>query len=370
MIYLDNAATTVALPSVAKAVAEALTENFANPAAQYRLGLEAELKVGEVKAQICKILGEGEVIFTSGATESNNYAILGLAATYGRRKKRVVTTEVEHPSVLKACLELKNRGFEVEIVKPQNGIISPEAIVSAVNENTCLVTCMLVNNETGYILPIKEAFSQIKRKFPDCITHTDCVQGFLKLPVLFKALCADAVSISGHKVHAPKGIGGLWLKKGVRISPILFGGGQQNGLRSGTEPTPLIFGFGQAVAELSKTVQSRYEKVADINLFARQRLQESGCIINSPQGSSPYVLSFATGCIKSETMLHYLDSLGIMVSAGSACSKGKKSEVLLAFGHSADTTLRASFTAETAKEEIEALAAGVANGIKTLAKIR
>ena len=370
MIYLDNAATTKVLPSVAEAVHKALTENYANPSAQYRFGLDAELEMARVKDSITAILGEGAVLFTSGATEANNQAIFGLAKTYGRRKKRIVVTAIEHPSVLSACMELKNQGFEVVLVQPENHEITAQAIISAVDDNTCLVSAMLVNNETGLILPIKEAFSAIKRKFPDCITHTDCVQGFLKLPILYKTLNADAISISGHKVHAPKGVGALWVKKGVRIAPIIHGGGQQNALRSGTEPTPLIFGFGEAIKVLSKDVKERFEKVTEINAYARKKLLEIGCTINSNDFASPYILSFSVGVVKSETMLHFLDSQGVCVSAGSACSKGKKSEVLQALNHPADTTLRVSFTASTTQDEIDALVQGVAKGLETLAKIR
>lgn len=374
MIYLDNAATTKVCREASEAACYAMTEVFGNPSSLHRLGIEAEKLVRFSSEIISRALGSqpSEIIFTSGATESSNLAIFGLAENYGRRKKRIVTTSIEHPSVLEPMKKLAERGFELKIVEPdENGEITEEALVSAVDGGTCLISAMLVNNETGYILPIERAFSRIKKLYPDCMTHCDCVQGFMKLPVKAKALSADAISLSGHKIHAPKGIGALWIKKGVRVAPTVFGGGQQGGIRSGTEAVPSIYAFAKAVEALMLTLSERFEHACGLRDYAVKRLSEAGAIINSKSGGSPYILSVSLPCIKSETLLHFLESRDIFVSSGSACSRGKKSGVLRAFGLSdgiIDSTVRISTSAETSKGDIDALAEAFNEASATLVK--
>ena len=377
MIYLDNAATTKVCPEAADAVLYAMTEAFGNPSSLHGLGIEAEKLINFSKEKIASAIGgiPSEIIFTSGATESNNLAIFGLAENYGRRKKKIVTTAVEHPSVLEAMKKLASDGYELTVVEPDsNGEITEDALVGAVDGSTCLISAMLVNNETGYILPVSRAFSRIKKLYPDCMTHCDCVQGFMKLPLSAKALCADAISLSGHKIYAPKGVGALWVKKGVRVAPILRGGGQQNGLRSGTEAVPLIYGFGKAVEALSKTVGTRFEHAEEIRDYAVNRISEiDGAVINSKENASPYILSIALPGIKSETVLHYLEQSGIYVSSGSACSRGKKSSVLAAFrfpAKIADSTVRISTSFETEKEDIDALVRGLRLANETLVRTK
>ncbi len=376
MIYLDNAATTAVLRSSANAAVFAMTEAYGNPSSLYHFGIEAERLVNFSREKTAAAISAKpeEIFFTSGATESNNAAVLGLAETYGRRKKRVVTTAVEHPSVAEAFKRLGERGYDVVTVTPdQDGNLTEDMLFSAVDENTCLISAMLVNNETGYILPIGNAFKRIKKAFPDCMTHCDCVQGFMKLPFTVKELSADALSFSGHKVHAPKGIGGLYLKKGVRMSPLIVGGGQQNGVRSGTESVPLIYAFGKAVEELSGNIGERLEHAKAIKKYAVEKLIGMGAAINSPENASPYIISASVPGIKSETMLHYLESVGIAVSSGSACSKGKKSRVLTAFGLKdsvADTTIRISTSYMTTKEEIDRLADGISEAMSKLVRIK
>lgn len=376
MIYLDNAATTRVMSKAAEAAAFAMTEDYGNPSSLHKMGIEAEKLIDFAKARILSALGDpsGSVIFTSGATESNNTAIFGLANTYGRRKKRVVTTSIEHPSVARAFERLSETGYSVSYVHPNSdGEITAEMLASAVDDDTCLISAMLVNNENGYILPIGEAFSKIKRAHPECMTHCDCVQGFEKLPISAKKLCADVISISGHKIYAPKGVGAMYLKKGVRLSPVLFGGGQQKGLRSGTEAVPLIYALGVAVSELTPTISERLERVSIINEYAKERLLAIGAVILSGKDASPYILSIAVPGIKSETMLHFLEQDEIYVSGGSACSKGKLSAVPTEFGvggRLSDSIIRLSFSADNLPLEIDRLCQKMSAGMAELAKIK
>lgn len=377
-IYLDNAATTKVMTEVSEAAAYAMTEVYGNPSSLHHLGIDAERLITYSKKQIMSALGvsadQGEIIFTSGATEGNNTAIFGVTETYGKRKKRVVTTTVEHPSVEKAFDRLEEKGFEVVRISPdENGEITAEAIAGAVNENTCLVSAMLVNNENGYILPIGEAFSKIKKRYPECFTHCDCVQGFEKIPLSQKKLGADIITMSGHKIHAPKGIGAMFIKKGVRLSPLMVGGGQQKGIRSGTEPVPMIYAFGKAVEILSGSLNERYSHACEINAYMREKLSGVGAVILSKEVASPYILSIAVPDIKSETMLHFLEEKNIFVSSGSACSKGKTSDVPTEFGVEPkylDSIIRLSFSYETDFSDIDALVETVSDGMKNLAKIR
>lgn len=376
MIYLDNAATTKVMPQAVNAAAIAMEQSFGNPSSLHRMGVEAERLVSYSKNKILSALGDtsGDVIFTSGATEANNMAIFGLYETYGRRKKRIVTTSVEHPSVAEPMSKLQRLGCEVVRISPDSsGKISRDAIADAVNDDTFLVSAMLVNNETGSVLPVAEAFSLIKKRFPECKTHCDCVQGFEKLPVSAKKLCADAISLSGHKIHAPKGIGALYLKKSVKLSPLMLGGGQQGGLRSGTEAVPLIYGLGKAVEILTESLSERYAEAAEINRLARRRLSDIGAVVISESDASPYILSIAVPNIKSETMLHFLEESEIYVSSGSACSKGKKSGVLKEFGvHDKylDSVIRLSFSHDTSAEDIEFLCKRIKAGMDSLVKIK
>lgn len=376
MIYLDNAATTKVMPAAVEGVITGMTECFGNPSSLHKLGVDAERLVSFSQRKILSALGDtsGRIIFTSGATESNNTAVFGLAEVYGRRKKRVVTTAVEHPSAAKAFEKLAEMGYDVTIIHPnEQGEITGDMLVNAVDSNTCLISAMLVNNETGYILPIEKAFPKIKKLYPECMTHCDCVQGFEKLHVSVKKLGCDALSLSGHKIYAPKGIGALYLKSGVRIKPMMLGGGQQNALRSGTEPVPLIYGMGKAVEALDSTLDERLEHIREVNEYARNALAQIGAVILSKSEASPYILSIAVPGLKSETVLHYLESAQIYVSSGSACSKGKKSGVLAEFKVSdkyIDSVIRLSFSYENTKEDIDLLAAKLREGMESLAKIK
>lgn len=375
MIYLDNAATTKVCDAAKDACLYAMSEVWGNPSSLHRLGIAAEKIIQSSKEEIAKAIGctADEIYFTSGATESNNTAILGLCETYGRRKKKIVTTAIEHPSVVQPFEKLKAMGYEVTIVYPdESGNISADDLIDAVDSNTCLISAMLVNNENGYILPIEKAFNEIKAEYPDCMTHCDCVQGFEKIPVKVKSLCCDVMSISGHKIYAPKGVGALYIKKGVRVAPLIIGGGQQKNFRSGTESVPMIYSFGQTVKELTPSMMQRYEKVKALNEYARNKLSQiNELVINSPKSASPYILNFSLCGFKSETILHYLESFDIYVSSGSACSRGKKSSVLKAFGLSdtlTDSAIRISFSADTQESDIDTLCEKLQDAVSSLAK--
>lgn len=363
MIYLDSAATTKPSETCIRAMESAMREHYGNPSSLHSFGLDAEQTAERARKQIAAALGcePAALTFTSGATESNHLAIRGAAAVYGKRRRRVVTTAVEHACVRAAFDRLEAEGFDVVRISPRSdGKLYAEDFAAAVDDSTCLISMMLVNNETGAVLPVAETFAQIKREHPDTVTHCDAVQGFLKLPFTPEKLHADLLTISGHKVHAAKGIGALYHKKGIRLQPLLTGGEQENGLRAGTESVPLIAGFGAVCAELSGSVSARYEKIDALRKAAAEQLSAlDGVTVQSPADASPYILSFSVKGLRSETMLHFLAEREIYVSSGSACSKGKQSGVLQAFGirqDAADSTLRVSFCAENTEADIAALA--------------
>ena len=372
MIYLDNAATTKPCPEAVQAAVNAMTECFGNPSSLHRAGLDAQLIVDGARRIIAGTLGADSscIYFTSGATESNNLALRGAAAAYGRRKKRIVASSVEHASVEETLSALEKNGFEVVRVSPVEGRFRAADFVAACNEDTFLITMMYVNNETGYILPVKETFTAVKRRFPDIITHSDCVQAYMKLPVKPASLGADLVSLSGHKIHGGKGCGVLYVKKGARVLPIITGGKQEKGIRSGTEPVPMIAAMGAAAEVLASTIDSRWERVSAL----RSRLTEllsgiDGVEINSQEDGSPYVVNISAAGKRSEIMLHYLEQREIYVSSGSACSKGQQSGVPAQFGITgkrADSALRISMTAETTEEELETFAQALREGTENV----
>lgn len=372
--YLDNAATTKPCAEAVNAMMRCFTENFGNPSSLHKAGLSAQQEVSRARSIIASALGcdTREIIFTSCATESTNTALRSTAAAYGRRRKKIVTSAVEHASVKKTLAFLaENEGFEITEVKPdESGSYKARDFLSACDENTVLITMMMVNNETGHLLPVKETFSMVKRKFPHIITHCDAVQAFMKYPVKAPALSADLVSVSGHKIHAAKGIGALYVKKGTKLRPLILGGKQENNLRAGTESVPLIAGFGAAVEALAPCMDKNFEYVKGLNDSLREQLSKlEGIRILSPENASPYILSIIVPPIRSEIMLHYLESKDVFVSSGSACSKGAGSGIPEIFGASqreADSILRISFCAENTPDDISALVNGIASGQKEI----
>lgn len=375
MIYLDNAATTKPCKAAADAVMKGL-ECFGNPSSLHSLGLEAETLMNGQREVIAAAVGAQakEIFFTSGATESSNTAIFGAYAAQGKRKHRIVTTSVEHPSVANPINKLEQLGCEVVRLSPdENGQISPKAVLDAVNGDTLLVSMMLVNNEVGAVFDVGGAFGLVKKKYPDVLTHCDCVQGFMKLPFTVKKLCADMISLSGHKVYAPKGVGALYVRSGVHIPPFMLGGGQEKGFRSGTESVPLICGFGAAVAALSGKVDENFKRARSVQGYLIQRCGENGGITVNFVGGSPYVTSISVQGLKSEVLLHFLEKKGIFVSSGSACSKGRKSSVIKEFRvpeKLSDSVLRISFSVDTTNEDIDGLMGAISEAQGSLARIR
>ena len=363
-VYLDNAATTKPCEPAVSAVFQNMVEDFGNPSSLHRLGLNAENNMNEARKAIAAALvcDPKCITFTSGATEANNTIIFGAARNYGKRnRKKIVVSAIEHPSVAEPIKRLEETGeYTVVRIKPdRNGCIDPDEFIKAVDADTFLVSCMLVNNETGSINPVKKIFSQVKRNFPECITHCDAVQGFLKIPIKSADLFADAIVVSGHKVHAVKGVGAMFIKSGVRIAPLVYGGGQEKGLRSGTESVPLIAGFGAAVRALMGTMKTAYSNAETF--------------IVSALLYAVFILNFSVEGIRSEIMLHYLESREIYVSSGSACSKGAHSSVLTAMGipdKVADSAIRVSICRTTTMGDIDALVNAIRDGYDSLAKTK
>lgn len=369
-IYLDNAATTKPCGEAVSAAVDAMTENYGNPSSLHRAGLDAQLAVDKARKAIAASIGadSSEIYFTSGATESNNLALRGISAAYGRKRRKIVISSVEHASVDETASALGKNGFEIVRISPRDdGRFYADDFISACDENTCLVSMMLVNNETGYIMPVRETFMAVKRSFPEIITHCDCVQGYMKLPIKAASLGADLISLSAHKIHGVKGVGAIYIKKGVRVIPIVTGGKQEKGIRSGTESVPLIAAFGAAVDKFRPTIAERYERVSQLKAHLLGKIGGiENVAVNSPSDGSPYVINISAVGKRSEIMLHFLESKGIYVSSGSACSKGQQSGVLGEFGISgkrADGAVRISITAQTTEEELDEFAEALAEGM-------
>ena len=375
-IYLDNSATTRVCEKSAEKVLELMTQCYGNPSSLHKKGLEAQREVAHARQAVAVSLSAQprEIIFTSGGTEANNLAVLGGAAAGRRRGKRIVTTAIEHPSVLEPMRQLEKEGFEVVFLTPDaDGRVPEEAVLKAVTGDTILISVMAVNNEPGSIQPIEVLKKAVKRAGAPALVHVDGVQAYGKLPLRPEKLGIDLLTVSGHKIHGPKGVGALYVSKNARILPRTFGGGQERELRPGTEAAPLIAGLGAAVEELPdwRQAYSRMEKLRDYTLQKLSGLE--GVEVNSPVEGLPYLLNFSALGIRSETMLHFLAQRGIYVSSGSACAKGKQSHVLKAAGlpdSRISSAIRVSFSRESTKRDADALAEGVREGLACLARAR
>ncbi len=373
MVYLDNSATTKPCAGAVEAAVQMMTENFGNASSLHGAGVQAMKVLMEARRTVADALGcdSAEIYFTSGGTEANNMAVFG-AAQAGRHKgKRIVTTAVEHESVLEPCSELEKAGFEVIRILPDRfGRITAGQIAEAIDQNTVLVSVMHVNNESGAVFPVETIRSAIKRAGAPALLHIDCVQSFGKLPVRVKKLDADLVTVTAHKIHGPKGIGALYIKKGVHIPPRTFGGEQEGKMRPGTESTPLIAAFAAAVKALPdhKKVQ---KQVQALNEAARRGMEDLGMVINSAPEASPYILNAALEGIRSQTLIQFLSSRGVCVSSGSACARGKRSHVLQAMGLAddrIDSSIRISFSRDNTEEDIAALCAALQEAKAQLAR--
>lgn len=373
--YLDNSATTKVSENAAKKAMQLMCENFGNPSSLHSFGFEAEKELSAARENIASLIGakENEIYFTSGGTEANNLALMGTAEAKKRAGNKIIVTAIEHNSVLDTAKHLEALGYEVEFIYPKdkNGFDIKD-FENAIDEKTVLVSVMMTNNETGLMPPVSKIPAIIKRKSSPALFHIDAVQALGKENINVVSLKCDLMSISAHKIHGPKGVGALYIKKGVRILPRTFGGKQENSLRPGTEALPLIGAFSVAASEVK--VFENYDKISKLNIYLRQKLADlSDIIINSPDDASPYILNFSAKGIRSETMLHHLSGYGVYVSSGSACSKGGKSHVLSALSIDddlADSAIRVSFSKESTKEDVDALLEALELGLNTLQRKR
>lgn len=371
-IYLDNSATTKVCREAVDAMLPVLTDNFGNPSAVHTKGVRAKTALETARGRIADALScaPEEVYFSHSGTLANNTAIFGVAEMKKRAGNRIVTTALEHPSVSNCMARLEERGFEVIRLKPSaNGAFAPEDLLRAVNKNTILVSCMLVNNETGAINPVELLQKAVKRAGAPALIHVDAIQGFGKMPVKPNKLGVDLLTVSGHKIHGPKGVGALYIRKGVQIRPYIVGGGQENGLFSGTEPLPAIVGFGAAAAALPD-INRTLERMQDLRRYAVEQLKAIPSVaINSPADGLPYILNLSVAGIPSQVLINYLSERGIYVSAGSACKKGHRSEVLSVMGlppARIDSAIRVSMSRYTTREELDVFVSEIRNATKSI----
>lgn len=371
--YLDHAATTQVRPEAAKAAFEAMTEGWGNPSSRHALGVSAAEQIKKWRGEVAQVLGcrIEEVYFTSCGTEGNNWAIQTAAEVGKRKGKHIITSVLEHSAVLEPCKALERQGYEVTYLKPdKNGVLSMDELSAALRPDTILVSLMLVNNELGTINPIAEIARRIKASGSPALFHCDAVQGFLKVPFTPKELGVDFLSISGHKFHAPKGIGVLYVRNGVKLSPMILGGGQENGQRSGTEATAQMAAFATAARLGKETLERDLEHMAQLKEYAAQVLTERvpGLVLIG-EGKAPHIMPISLPGYKSEVILRFLSDRGVYVSSGSACHKGKPSRIYAALGLNKkilDGVLRISFSYDSTKEDVDALCAGLVEAQKML----
>ena len=373
--YLDNSATTVVSEAAANKALYMMTNEYGNPSSLHKKGLSAELELTKAKEIIADSLAvdSDEIFFTSGSTESNNTIVFGVAQAKRRAGKKIVTTAIEHSSVMESCKKLESDGFEVVYLTPdENGVIPLSAFEEAIDSDTILISVMAVNNETGSIQNIERISKIVKRKNPDAHFHCDGVQAYGKMVLKPKKWNVDSMCVSAHKVHGPKGVGALYIKKGSRVLPLLYGGEQQKKVRPGTECAPLIASFSVAVSEFDIASNREYVKGLRDYLVSELSKLES-VTINSSKDALPYVLNISVDGIKSETMLHHLEEDGVYVSSSSACAKGKRSYVLKAIGINdrlIDSSLRISFSKYNTKDDVDAFLSSLKRGIDTLSKFK
>ncbi len=382
-VYLDNSATTRCFDGVRELMGAVMDRAYGNPSSMHRVGIEAENYIKHAKEVLAGNLKvqEKELLFTSGGTESNNLAIIGCAMANRRAGMHLITTKIEHPAVLEPMRYLEKQGFRVTYLDvDESGRVRLSDLEKALCEDTILVSIMHVNNEIGSLQPVEEIGSLIERYRKDILFHVDAVQGYGKFILHPKRMKIDLLSISGHKIHGPKGVGVLYVNEAVKIQPILFGGGQQKGLRSGTENVPGIAGIGRAVEELYADFANRMDRLYELkSYFIEQLLELEGVSINGlpPEGAAavketaPHVVSASVSGIRAEVLLHSLEDRGIYISSGSACASNKPavSGTLKAVGLNEEllkSTVRFSFSVETTKEELEYTIAALKELLPTL----
>lgn len=371
LIYFDYAATTPVRPEAVQAMVDALGQ-FGNPSSRYEYARQAAQRVKEDRTVIAQAFGcsPAELYFTSCGTEGDNWAIRRGVEVNHRKGKHIVTTAVEHAAVLETCKDLERQGYEVTYLKPDKaGRITVEQLTAALRPDTALVSMMLVNNETGVILPVADCVKAVKSHDPAILFHCDAVQGFLKTPEPLARLGADFVAISGHKVGAPKGIGALYVKKGVRLRPLLTGGGQEEGLRSGTEATAQIAAFAAAVRATAAD-EGRLERAAAIKEYTLAKLKAALPRLEViSEGNAPHICAISLPGYKSEVIVRVLGDRGVCISSGSACHKGKPSHVFAAMNLPKpwlDGALRLSFSPDSTREEADALVSALRDAAGSL----
>lgn len=363
--YLDNSATTKPSKACVDAINKMLTESWGNPSSLHALGVSSAKEIILARSAVAESLGaeKEEIYFTSGGTEANNLALFGAVKAKKRLGNRIVTTAIEHESVLQSAQELEKQGFEVIYIQPDKyGFISEEQIKEAVNDKTILVSIMYINNEAGSVMPVEKIRRIVTKAGSPALIHIDCVQAYGKIPINVKKLDADLVTVSAHKIHGPKGVGALYVNKATNLTnqnfARTFGGEQERKIRPGTEAAPLIAGFAAAVKELDLSKQQK-DKIKELNAYAKAGLSEiDGIKFNSSENASPYIINiYVPTFMRSQTILQELSSnYNVYVSNGSACAKGKKSHVLSAMGLSneaLDKSIRISFSRYNTKEEVD-----------------
>ena len=362
MIYLDNSATTKPCKEAYEAMTSALTEGWGNPSALYGFGIDAAHALRSARSKVAAAMGAepDRVFFTSGGTEADNWAVFSTAKRFGKKNKHIITTAVEHHAILNPMKALEAEGFEVTYLQPDGeGRITLDALKAALRKDTFFVSIMMVNNESGAVMPIAQMVKLTHRVCPDAIFHTDAVQGFLKVPFQAKTLGADLISVSSHKVHGPKGAGALYISPRLKSFPaLLLGGGQESNLRSGTEGTPAIFGFAAACAAGAATFrQDIQQEKALLDGLVEKLCKLDGVKINGAH-EAPHILSLSIPGVPTQNTINILQDAGICVSAGSACAKGHRSHVLTAMNLSPermDSSFRVSLCKDTTAQELEKL---------------
>lgn len=374
-IYLDNSATTKVSEKAANTAFEVMTKYYGNPSSLHRKGIEAEQIMENARDKICSAMGgkNGHLYFTSGGTEGNNLALIGGALSKKRRGNKIVVSAYEHDSIMESAKYLEEEGFNVLYLLPdENGLITPDAIKNTVDKNTILVSIMTVNNEIGAINDIASLVKAAKTMNPDVLFHTDAVQAFGKTPVFADKWGVDLMTVTAHKINGPKGVGGLWIRKGIHIVSRQFGGEQENKMRPGTQAMPLIAAFGTASEDAFADLSNFMKKMDCL----KERLIEGikdvpGAVINSRQPSVGAISNISIPGIRSEILLHFLEEKGIYVSSGSACSLGAKSHVLRAMGYDesrVDSALRISMGRDNKEEDIDELVSALKEASKKLCR--
>lgn len=366
MIYLDNSATTKPCTAAVETMTKTLTENWGNPSALYGFGIDTAKALRTARTQVAAAMGAepDRVFFTSGGTEADNWAVFGTVKRLGKRGKHIITTAIEHHAILNCMKELEFQGYEVTYLQPDSlGNISVDDLKAALRKDTILVSIMMVNNEVGSVMPIAQMAKLTHKLCPDAVFHTDAVQGFLKVPFSAKTLGADLITVSSHKIHGPKGAGALYIAPRLRSFPaLLLGGGQEGGLRSGTEATPAIFGFAAACAEVMATFREDSAREKELLNALIEELCKLNDLTVIGAHDAPHILSLAIPGVPTQNTINILQDHGICVSAGSACAKGHRSHTLTAMNlppEVMDSSFRVSLSRDTTQDEIAQLIDGI-----------